>query len=174
MICCRSASKTSSNDQNLCLGRQVFGGTVTVKMVELRALEWEKRGRRRHSHELLAALRADKDPQVLCEAPGSPRGFTMWALTSGDEQRAKGYVSASKLDIPSENLVSCDLLRACREHESPICMLTGCLRRKPAKSCCLQACPQEAGRRRADVGCSSSHMRQNHGKAQGMSVDSLG
>ncbi|GME84593.1 unnamed protein product [Ambrosiozyma monospora] len=37
-------------------------------------------------------------------------GFTIWCLTDGDKERVKGYFVNSKLDMPDENIISCDSL----------------------------------------------------------------
>jgi 2-haloacid dehalogenase len=38
-------------------------------------------------------------------------GFTVWALTSGDVERVRGYFLRSGVDMPLENFTSCDTLR---------------------------------------------------------------
>jgi 2-haloacid dehalogenase len=35
-------------------------------------------------------------------------GFTVWCFTSGDVQRVKGYFERAGVDMPEENLISCD------------------------------------------------------------------
>ncbi|ROV93470.1 hypothetical protein VSDG_06798 [Cytospora chrysosperma] len=35
-------------------------------------------------------------------------GFTVWALTTGDKARVKGYLAGAGLDCPDENFFSCD------------------------------------------------------------------
>ncbi|KAG0678941.1 hypothetical protein C6P40_001461 [Pichia californica] len=37
-------------------------------------------------------------------------GFTIWCLTDGDKERVKGYFTNSKLEMPDENIISCDSL----------------------------------------------------------------
>lgn len=35
-------------------------------------------------------------------------GFTVWCFTSGDVQRVRGYFERAGVDMPSENIISCD------------------------------------------------------------------
>lgn len=35
-------------------------------------------------------------------------GFTVWALTTGDKERVRGYLSRAGLEIPEENFFTCD------------------------------------------------------------------
>jgi 2-haloacid dehalogenase len=35
-------------------------------------------------------------------------GFTVWCFTSGDVQRVRGYFDRAGVDMPQENLISCD------------------------------------------------------------------
>ncbi|KAF3763677.1 putative 2-haloalkanoic acid dehalogenase [Cryphonectria parasitica EP155] len=35
-------------------------------------------------------------------------GFTVWALTTGDKQRVRGYLSRAGLEVADENFVTCD------------------------------------------------------------------
>lgn len=35
-------------------------------------------------------------------------GFTVWALTTGDKTRVKGYLAGAGLDVPDENFFTCD------------------------------------------------------------------
>lgn len=43
-----------------------------------------------------------------CWARLREEGFTVWALTTGDTKRVKGYLESSGLQIPEGNFVSCD------------------------------------------------------------------
>lgn len=36
------------------------------------------------------------------------RGFTVWCLTTGDVDRVKGYFDRAEIDMPRENIISCD------------------------------------------------------------------
>ncbi|KAH3663406.1 hypothetical protein OGAPHI_005396 [Ogataea philodendri] len=38
-------------------------------------------------------------------------GFTIWCLTDGDKDRVKGYFNNSSIEMPDENIVSCDSLK---------------------------------------------------------------
>ncbi|KAG7890320.1 hypothetical protein KL907_004156 [Ogataea polymorpha] len=38
-------------------------------------------------------------------------GFTIWCLTDGDKERVKGYFKNSSIEMPEENIVSCDSLK---------------------------------------------------------------
>lgn len=35
-------------------------------------------------------------------------GFTVWALTTGDKERVRGYLSRAGLEVPEENFFTCD------------------------------------------------------------------
>lgn len=37
-------------------------------------------------------------------------GFTIWCLTDGDKERVKGYFKNSNVEMPDENIISCDSL----------------------------------------------------------------
>lgn len=37
-------------------------------------------------------------------------GFTIWCLTNGDVQRVQGYFRNSGLEMPEENIISCDMI----------------------------------------------------------------
>ena len=45
-----------------------------------------------------------------CFAKLRDAGFTVWAFTSGDVARVRGYFVQNNIDIPLENLTSCDTL----------------------------------------------------------------
>ncbi|KAJ5723810.1 hypothetical protein N7488_001845 [Penicillium malachiteum] len=43
-----------------------------------------------------------------CFARLRDAGFTVWALTTGDAKRVRGYFERAGLDMPLENFISCD------------------------------------------------------------------
>lgn len=45
-----------------------------------------------------------------CFAKLRDAGFTVWALTSGDTERVRGYFLRNGVQFPAENFVSCDTL----------------------------------------------------------------
>lgn len=45
-----------------------------------------------------------------CFAKLRGAGFTVWALTSGDVERVRGYFTRNGVDMPLENFMSCDSL----------------------------------------------------------------
>lgn len=54
-----------------------------------------------------AALRA-RPGVVECWARLRAAGFTVWALTTGDKARVRGYLARAGLDVPEDNFFTCD------------------------------------------------------------------
>lgn len=52
-------------------------------------------------------LRA-REGVVDCWARLRAAGFTVWALTTGDKERVRGYLAGAGLDVPEENFFTCD------------------------------------------------------------------
>ncbi|KZF25801.1 HAD-like protein [Xylona heveae TC161] len=54
----------------------------------------------------------DKEPMrpgaAECISKLRDAGFTVWAFTAGDLKRVGGYFKSAGVDLPSENLLSCD------------------------------------------------------------------
>ncbi|TVY85429.1 (S)-2-haloacid dehalogenase 4A [Lachnellula suecica] len=58
-----------------------------------------------------AYKKLDKRPGIdECFKKLRDAGFTVWALTSGDTARVRGYFTSNGVDMPAENFVSCDTL----------------------------------------------------------------
>lgn len=53
------------------------------------------------------ALRA-RPGIVECWAKLREAGFTVWALTTGDKARVRGYLARAGLEVPEENFFTCD------------------------------------------------------------------
>lgn len=45
---------------------------------------------------------------VECWARLRAAGFTVWALTTGDKARVRGYLARAGLDVPEDNFFTCD------------------------------------------------------------------